>query len=175
MAAATAMLAIGLIGMGVSAIGKVKQGNAAKAAGDSEAELQEFNAHIADLQAQDAIARGHEDESRFNAGVRTLIGTQRAGFSGSGVVVDRGSAADVQRDSATLGALDAAKIRRNAEREAWGFEVEAADRRMGATVARKSGRSARNAAYTGAAAGVLTDTTSLLAARNGWGQGRGDT
>jgi general stress protein YciG len=74
----------------------------------------------------------------------------------------------VQADAAYLGALDAAQIRRNAEREAWGFKVEAADRRMAADVARKGGRAAATAANIGAASTIIGGTTSLLSARYGW-------
>jgi general stress protein YciG len=168
MAAATAMLVIAGVGMAINAYGQYKAGKAAKSAGESEAQQQEFNAQVAELQAQDALGRGAAEESRFKTGVRLLIGRQRAGFSGQGVDVGVGSAADVQADAAYLGELDAAQIRRNAEREAWGFTVEAADRRMAADVARKGGRAAATAAKIGAASTIIGGTTSLLSARYGW-------
>lgn len=156
----------------ISWLGGKKAGTAAKAAGESAAQQQEFNAAVAELQAKDAIGRGNDAQSDFRSQVRGLIGSQRAAFAGGNVDVTVGSAVDVTADSAFLGELDVQKIRRNAEREAWGYQVEAADRRMAADVARKGGQ-AQASAYTwnsissivgsGAQAGQ-----SLILAKYGW-------
>lgn len=158
---------IALAGLALSAYGQVKGGQAAKSAGASQAQQHEFNARVADLQAEDATARGRDEESRFRASVRGLIGSQRTGFAGQGVDVGSGSAADVQGDAAYLGELDALQIRSNAQREAWGFQVEAQDRRMAAKVARKGGQAAATAGRVGAASTVLSGSSMLLQ-RYGW-------
>lgn len=146
--AALTSLAIGLAvgGFGLQAYGQHKAGQAAEAAGkaeraasESEANLADFNANVATMQAKDAIERGGEAESAFRAKVRGLIGTQRAGYGASGVDVGYGSAVDVQADTAKLGELDALTIRTNAQREAWGFQVQAADLRTRAEIARRTG------------------------------------
>jgi hypothetical protein len=100
-------------GMGFSAAGQVRAGNAA-------GELADYNAAVLDQRAIDARARGQEDESRFRSRIRQLIGSQRAGYAGQNVDVGTGSAADVQADTAYLGELDALQLRANAVREAWG-------------------------------------------------------
>lgn len=148
--------------------GQHAAGAAAGRAAESQAQQYEFNAGIADLQAQDAAQRGLEEEQRFRTQVRGLIGTQRAGFAGQNVVVGDGSAADVQADSARLGELDAQQVRANAQREAWGFQVQADDLRMGAKVARQGGQAARTAANWQAAGSVLSAGSSLLLSRYGW-------
>lgn len=134
------------IGTGISFFSQRKQGQAAAAAGaaqrraaESGAELQDFNAKIADMQAQDAIERGAETESRYRTQVRGAIGTQRAGLAAQGVKVGFGSAVDVQADAAYLGELDALSIRNNAAREAWGYKMQATDLRKRAEIARKEG------------------------------------
>jgi hypothetical protein len=166
---------LAIIGVGMSIAGAVqnargakKAGDAANAAGESEAKRDEYNAGIADLQAQDALARGAVDESRFRTSVRGLIGSQRAGFAAQGVDVGSGSAADVQADAAYLGELDALQIRSNAAREAWGYRVEAADNRMAADVARKGGQAARTASRYQAAGTILGTGASLAMQRYGW-------
>jgi general stress protein YciG len=171
MGLATSMFVMGLAGMGISAYGQVKAGKAAKAAGESAAQQQEFNAKVAELQAEDALQRGADEESRFRTSVRGLIGSQRAGFAGQGVDVGSGSAADVQADAAFLGEQDAQQIQRNAEREAWGFRVEAEDRRKAADVARKGGQAAATAGKWGAAGTILGGTSSLMVSRYGWNRG----
>jgi hypothetical protein len=162
-------LAIGsaIAGTAMNAIGSVKSGNAAARAAESEAQRDEYNAQVAELQAEDAVTRGAEEESRFRTGVRKLIGSQRAGFAGQGVAVGSGSAADVQADAAYLGELDARQIRANAQRQAWGFSVQAEDLRMAADVARKGGASAKSAGRWGAATSILGGGSSLLMSRYG--------
>lgn len=155
----------------LNARGQKKQGDAAQEAANAVAEREEWNAGIAELQAKDAIARGADEESRFRTSVRQLIGSQRAGFAGQGVEVGRGSAADVQADAAFLGELDARQIRLNAARQAWGFQVEAADRRLGADVARRGGAAAKSAsrwAMASTIVGGAAQGTSMLADRYGW-------
>lgn len=178
------MIGLAIAGAGVSAVQRIRAGNAAAEAGEaqreaaeSQAELAEYNAAIADLQAADAIERGAQDESRFRAGVRGIVGAQRAATAGSNVDVGFGSALDVQADAAFLGELDALTIRTNAAREAWGFEVEATDLRKRAEIARKegvflerAGREARTQSRIEAGSTLLGAGTSLLQARYGFGR-----
>lgn len=169
MAALTALALGSVVGGAVmNAIGNKKRGAAEARAAESQAQQYEFNAGIADLQAQDAAQRGLEEEQKFRTQVRGLIGTQRAGFAGQNVVVGDGSAADVQADSARLGELDAQQIRANAQREAWGFQVQADDLRMGAKVARQGGQAAKSAANWATAGSLLSTGSSLLLSRYGW-------
>jgi hypothetical protein len=140
---------LGLASLGVSVFSNLMGGAAAKRAGElaqraaeSEALLNEFNANVADAQAKDAIAIGAEEESRFRAGVRGLIGSQRAGIAAGNVDVGFGSALDVQADAAYMGELDSLTIRNNAARAAWGYEVEAGDYRRRAAINRQGGQAA---------------------------------
>lgn len=176
----------GLAGTGIQVISQLKQGAAAeqaakdagahqRAAAESQAQLAEFNAAVADLQAKDAIAVGAEEESRFRTQIRVAIGAQRAGFAASHVDVGYGSPVDVQADAAYLGELDALQLRHNAERTAWGFRMTAEDLRARAVIARKEGvflEAAGNAYQSGAglaAAGTLLGSgASLLQQRYGF-------
>lgn len=146
-----ASLLLSGIGAGVQAYGAVKgsraqakaqeeTGRAQAEAAESGAQLSEYNAAVARLQAKDAIARGADEEGQFRAQVRQTIGSQRAGFAGANIQVGSGSALDVQADAAMLGELDALTIRTNAAREAWGLEVEAQDLERRAEIQRKEGR-----------------------------------
>lgn len=185
-----AFTALSIIGLGLGAFQAVqgfRAGKSAKKAGEqqqeaaeSEAGLTDYNAQVADLQAGDAVARGAEEEQRFRAGVRGLVGAQRAAFAASNVDVGFGSALDVQADTAMLGELDALQIRTNAAREAWGYQVQAVDLRERARITRKEGE---NLAKTGreqqrqhqiGAIGSLVGTgASFLEARYGFGRTTG--
>lgn len=172
-------LAIG--GMAISAYSSYKSGKAAKAQGaaeqvaaNSEADLADYNAAVATVQAGDAVARGAEEESRFRAGVRGMVGTQRAGFAAGNIDVASGSALDVQADTAFLGELDAQAIRNNARREAWGYKVQAEDLHKRADIARKSGvmleqagRERATGAYLQGASSIVAQGASLYTAKYG--------
>jgi hypothetical protein len=172
------------VGTATTVAGQIKAGNAAKRAGaagkeaaESGAELSDYNASVAELQAQDAIERGQEDENRYRTGVRSMIGSQRAGFAGAGIDVGFGSAVDVQADAAFLGELDALQIRTNAGREAWGYKVQAVDLKKRAEIQRKegvmletTGREQQSASRWAAGTSILTGGASLLQAKYGYGK-----
>lgn len=154
-----------------------KAAEAGQAAANSEADLSDFNASVADLQAQDALQRGADTESRFRTTVRGMIGQQRATFAGGNINVGVGSAVDVQADAAYLGELDAQTIRNNATREAWGFSNQAVDLRKRADIMRKTGvnilaagQAQQSAANRAAFGDVLIGGASLAEARYGYGR-----
>ncbi len=188
MAAFTALAIAGLASAGISAYGQwragrsaAKAGELAKQAKESEAQLEDYNAHVADLQTGDAIFRGQEDEERIRDHVRGLIGRGRAGAAGAGVLVGVGSSADVAADAAYLGELDALQVRTNAAREAWGYNVQAYDTRQRAKILRQEGstlaaigREQRTAARLGAASTLVGASASLLERKYGYDRmGRG--
>jgi len=182
-----AMTAITIGMAGFSAWQSWRAGGAANRAGEAQqesanaaADLQVWNAEVADQQSEDAIARGGEEENRFRSSVRGIIGSQRAGFAANNVDAGFGSALDVQADAAYLGELDALTIRSNAAREAWGYKVDAFDSRMRADITRRegvalaeSGRQQRTQARIGAIGTVLGAGASLLQANYGANSGRG--
>jgi hypothetical protein len=81
----------------------------------------------------------------------------------------------VQADQAYLGELDALSIRNNAQREAWGFKMEATDLRKRAEIARKegvyleaAGQQRKAAANLAAFGTVIGGTASLLQTKYGF-------
>ncbi len=154
-----------------------EQGKAQQRSAESQSELSTYNAEVADLQAQDALDRGVEEESRFRASIRGTIGSQRAGAAAGNVDVNYGSPVDVQADAAFLGELDALTIKTNAAREAWGYQVQGADLRQRAAIEKKegtayaaAGASQASAARWQAAGSLLGGGASLLQASYGFGR-----
>jgi len=131
MTAAVAMIGLGA---GVNA-------SAQKSAGKSQQALANYNADINDIKANDALARGFNEETRHRLGTRKLIGSQRAAFAASGVdITDMDSTAvNVFADTAALSEIDALTIRSNAAREAWGYRAQAQDDRARGVVAKQTG------------------------------------
>jgi hypothetical protein len=162
-------LPLALAGIGLQVYGQVQSGRqqkkaaqAAAASSTSYAELADYNAAIAELQAEDAIKRGELEEQRFRSQVRGMIGGQRAAFAASNVDVNWGSPLDVQADAAFLGELDALQIRTNASREAWGHMVQAEDYRRRGEILRKEGANALAAGNQALIGSVIGAGTTLL-------------
>jgi hypothetical protein len=88
-------------------------------------------------------------ELRQRQNTRGMIGSQRAAFAASGVVVDdpNSSVADVAANTAALSEIDALTIRSNAAREAWGFRSQAQDFRTRGQIAKNEGSRARSARF----------------------------
>src|SRR5688572_24461864 len=112
MGLATSMLILGGASLALQGIGQWKAGKAEKEAGlaqqraaEKQADLTDYNAAVADVQAKDAIERGEIEAGRFRARTRSLVGEQRAGMAAGNVDVGYGSAVDVQADAAFLGGL----------------------------------------------------------------------
>lgn len=103
------------------------QGKAGEAQATSQAAALRRNAAYMGNAAADARARGTKSAGWARVETGQNIGTQRAAMAGSGGVVDSGSNAIIQQDTAQLGELDALTISNNAAREAYGYEVQAAD------------------------------------------------
>lgn len=111
---------------GVSALGNgISQSSALHSQADYQRLVAGENARLAEIKAGDAMERGDRAANKADLQTSRLIGAQRASYGAQGVDVNTGSAAKVQSDSATLGALDSLTIKNNAWREAWGYKVQA--------------------------------------------------
>jgi hypothetical protein len=180
----TALLAYSLIATGAGTAMSVraakKAGQAAEASANAEANLDDYNASVADLQALDAAERGAIEASRYRQQVRGIIGAQRASYAGQGVDVSSGTPAAVQADTAAIGEMDALQLESNAKREAWGYQVQAYDSRMRGLYARLEGVNARKAGNAQAMANLvggigtgLSQGINYRAARYGFSTPRG--
>lgn len=145
---ATTAIVTSAIGVGVSAYGQYKEGQAANKAAEYNAQVMERNAQVAGMQQQNALERGDVAEKQHRLRVSRLIGEQRAGFGASGVVVDTGSPLDVVMDTAEQGELDALTIRHNAAMEAWGYRNQQDEFISNASMTRATKRSPGFAAAT---------------------------
>jgi hypothetical protein len=108
-----------------------------------EAGIHDTNAAFARIAAKDALARG-DYETFFSYQQAGLArGTVRAQIAGTGVDVNRGSAVDLQRDVMLGADLDALAIRQQAQREAYGEELQGYDQQQQAAMARQTAASTR--------------------------------
>lgn len=139
--------------------GSRQEAIAAERRGNYEASLHRINAQLAEEQAADAIARGHEAEGRHRRGARQMAGAQRARLAAQGIAVDSGSALDIQAETHALSELDALTIRNNAKREAWGFRVDAWNSRVRGQLSQQAGRNEARMARQRGYSTLLTGAT----------------
>lgn len=146
------MGATGAITAVAGAYGAYSQAQAGRAANS----IAKFNAGLADMQAQDAIARGAENEQALRRQGRQVAGAQRAALAGQGVDVNdvNGTAGQLQVDTQLAVEEDARRIRANAMREAFGY-------RVGAISTRLQGQQAQIGGYQQATGTLLTSGASV--------------
>ena len=149
-------LCVGMLPTALMAVSGVMQGVAANRAAQAEADAANQNARIAEAQSTDAVARGGKEELKQRRKMAILQGEQRAALAASGVNVDSGSALAMQDASMSEGEQDAAAIRFNAAREAWGHNVDAVNYRNKASAARAKGRNVLTGSIIGAGSDLLS-------------------
>lgn len=132
--------ALKTVGTAVNFIGQRKQAGYEERQGEMERDLFGKNADLAEAQATDAEARGHEAELRQRLRIRLLTGAQNSSFAGQGVNVGVGSPQQVMGSDRSIGEMDALAIRENAHREAMGFTKQAEIFRTQGNLAYTAGR-----------------------------------
>jgi hypothetical protein len=129
---AVALPFIMIAGAAISAVGAVRQAQAASAASDYNAKLAEQNAEVATAQGNAAAeAQARDAQRRIGAAVAT--------YGASGVQVDTGSPTDVLADSARNASLDNLTIKYNAKLRALGLQAQAGLDRANAANSEQAG------------------------------------
>ena len=103
---------------GIQALGAVRQGQAAAASADYNAKVAEQNAQIANAQGNAAVEAQQRDAQR-------RMGAAVAAYGASGVQLSDGSPMDVLEESARNSALDAATLKYNYKLRSMGFQNQA--------------------------------------------------
>lgn len=145
-----------------AAMGKL---NAAMA--ETDASLLDLNANISETQARMAVQIGQREEQQLRLRSAQLKGKQRVGFAASGVDLGVGSTARVLATTDYMTEVDAAEVRANAARQAFGYRVQSTNQKFAAMTARAQGAQYRqgSAFQTITASGVSpfgVASTSLL-------------
>lgn len=115
------------IPVALSAFSGLMQGQQQAAQAKAQASALRQNALYLNNAANDAKVRGAIEADQSRVQTQQLIGTQRAAQAANGGLVNEGSNAIIQQDTAQLGELDALTISNNAAREAYGYQVEASN------------------------------------------------
>lgn len=131
---------VALIPVAAAVLGGMMQGQQKSAADINQASALTQNAAYLNRAANDARYRGVVDADTQRVQTQNLIGTQRAAMAANGGIVDDGSNALIQQDTAQYGELDAMIISNNAAREAYGLEVQATNNIGNADILKKNAK-----------------------------------
>lgn len=127
---------------GVSAYGQYKAGQAQKAAANYQAEVDKRNAVVAQENANMERQAGIEEQRRQRLKTAQVIGQQKVAMAANGLDINSGTAADLLKDTAELGELDALMIGYDAERRARNHGVQGSNFMSQATLNQMSASNA---------------------------------
>ena len=153
MAALPMVLAVASAGIG--AVGAIQQGRQASAAAQSEANMAEYNAKMADIQARQTYAAAGEQEDLQRKRARAAIGNQLASSAEAGA----GLNGDLLRQSIYDSETDALSIRYDGALKAQGLSDSASISRSNASVSRDRAKQATTGGYLNAAGSILNAGT----------------
>lgn len=108
-------------------------------AGQYRAKVAEFNQDIAKQNADRAIERSQVEQQDQDAITLAALGEQLASQGASGLAITGRSNTALRKNAATLGRLDALRIRQGGQLEAYNYNVDAANFGAEAGAARSSG------------------------------------
>ena len=131
-------VAIGAAMVAMSAMQAYSQNKQAK----YQSAVANQNADLAEAQADDSINRGNAQAAQVRNRNRQAAGTQAATMGATGADMSTGNALDIFGDTAQYGELDALTTVNNAQREAYGYQVQATNARAQASAAESAGRNA---------------------------------
>lgn len=121
---APAVETAGVLMSGTAAYNKTTADNTAYA---MQASVANQNAAMANANASDAITRGQTAVVNSELRTRQLQGTQAAQMAANGVDLGSGSPLSILSDTQFMGGNDATVIQNNALKEAYGYQVQAAN------------------------------------------------
>lgn len=129
---ATALAGAALATGALSAVNQYQSGRQAAATASA-------NAKSAEAQAQDSINRGNAAADEVRRRNRQALGTQIATAGAGGADLTSGSAVDIFGDTAQFGELDALTTVNNAQREAYGLQIQADNYKAQGSAAKRQG------------------------------------
>lgn len=141
--------------LALTAASTVMQGMAAKQQGKYEQGVEEYNARLAENEAQKERNRATEAENVQRRKTAELVSKQRAQLAAQGVELGSGSALSLVEDTETLGEMDALRIRESGEDAFQAKQSEASLRRHKGAAAAQAGQNAFTGSLITAGAGVI--------------------
>ena len=111
-------VALGVVGLAMSAIGSMQ-------AASSQSAAAQANANVLRMQADQATAAAEVDVQKLERQKRQALSTQKALYAKSGVLISEGSPVEVMADTATNYQLDINTLRYNSAVKAQQYRYQA--------------------------------------------------
>lgn len=124
-AAAQMSLAAQAGGTAMSTIGGFYSARSQQSALQSQANIADTNARIAELGAQQEQFRGEREVAALTLRAGQLKSTQRASLAASGIDLGSGTAAEILTSTDLMKEIDTNTATANAVRSAWGYRTQA--------------------------------------------------
>lgn len=137
---ANASLALQIGGVASSTFGSYYGAATQKANLYGQAAVAESNARIAELQAQDELAKGQNQIGKLTLAAGQMKSSQRASMAANGVDLGVGNAAEVQASTDLMKEVDMQTAELNAIKGAWGYRAQKANFENEAYAARASAK-----------------------------------
>lgn len=151
-------------GTGMQASAAYQEAQAANAAAQFNAQIEEKNAAYYELMGEQALALGEKEAGDLRREGRLLKGEQRVAYAAGGVKVDEGTPLDVAMDTSKWIEYDAQTLLYNRKVEKAGYDMQAFNSRASASMLRATKRSPSLAA-----GGVVLNGMSGIAQKyGGW-------
>ena len=152
--------------IGIALVGGAVQYDASQKAQRYQERVADQNAKVADAQAVDQERLGQIEASERRLKTRLQLANQQATF-GAQNVQQSGTALDILGDTAMFGEIDEGRIRANAARKAWGYQIDAYNTRANKKLMQFQGKTDRTGI-------ILSTASSAFGAAAGGGGGSGN-
>ena len=120
-------LLLAATGAGVKAYGASNAASAQKQSMQYQASVADNNAILAQDRYSIALDNGQQQDQQLGLKVAQTFGMQRANLAANGVDLGQGGANDILTSTKMMGQIDLDQIQTNAERQAWGYQVQGAE------------------------------------------------
>ena len=145
------------IGIGLTVVSNIAEGQAAKKKGQEERRIAEFNALQMENEATRARNIGVEEENKVRQRAAVIRSQQRAQMGAANIDLGSGSAVDLQLETEMLGEVDALRVKSNYEAQATSRESQAFITRKQGEQAERAGNAAYQASFLGAGGKLLSN------------------
>lgn len=154
-------LGTAVVGAGVGAYGASQAGKASKNAFTYQAQVAKNNADIAKANANYQRASGETEAAITGVKQREQMGATKSQQSASGLDVNSGSPLAVRESQSEINSFDQMMIRSNAQRTAYGSDVEATNQLNQRTIDIMAGDQAKRAGNIGSLTSVIGGASSV--------------
>lgn len=128
-------------GLGMSMSSSIASANAQKDAYAYQAKVADINAQLAEVSAEQELAKGRQQQMQLQTATENLKGSQRASMAANGIVLGEGTAKNIIDSTDFMAEQDLATIRANAARAAFGYRTQGLNYQAQAGASRAAGDS----------------------------------